>query len=82
MDGRILLLLRQVDDFCIGCTDKQDAKNIYNLIVTTTSLPLVHVNDPDPDLSNDELVTLQLKEQNRNSDYPYVNSTKSKSKRE
>ena len=34
IEGRIILLLRQVDDFCIGCTDKQDAKNIYNLIGT------------------------------------------------
>ena len=29
--GRIILLLRQVDDFCCGCTVEQDAKNIYNL---------------------------------------------------
>ena len=34
IDGRIILLLRQVDDFCVRCTDKQDAKNIYNLIGT------------------------------------------------
>ena len=25
---RVILLLRQVDDFCTGCTDEQDAKNI------------------------------------------------------
>ena len=28
------MLLCQVDDFCIGCTEEQDAKNIYNLIGT------------------------------------------------
>ena len=28
------MLVRQVDDFCTGCTDKQDVKNIYNLIST------------------------------------------------
>ena len=34
IDERIILLLRQVDDFCCACTDEQDAKNIYNLIGT------------------------------------------------
>ena len=34
IDGRVILLLRQVDDFCCGCTNEQDAKNIYNLIGT------------------------------------------------
>ena len=34
IDGRIILLLRQADDFCCSCTDEQDAKNIYNLIGT------------------------------------------------
>ena len=37
--------------------------------ITTTSISLVQVNDPAPDLSENELVTLQLKEQNRNSDF-------------
>lgn len=30
--GGIILLLSQVDDFCTGCTDEEDAKNIYSLI--------------------------------------------------
>ena len=34
IDGCIILLLRQVDDFCTVCTDKQNTKNIYNLIGT------------------------------------------------
>ena len=34
IEVRTILLLRQVDDFCTGCTDEQDAKNIYNLIGT------------------------------------------------
>ena len=34
IEGRTILLLRQVDDFCTGCTEEQDAKNIYNLIGT------------------------------------------------
>ena len=34
IEGRILLLLHQVDDFCCECTVEQDAKNIYNLIGT------------------------------------------------
>ena len=34
IEGRTILLLRQVDNFCTGCTDEQDAKNIYNLIGT------------------------------------------------
>ena len=32
IEGHTILLLRQVDDFCIKCTDEQDAKNIFNLI--------------------------------------------------
>ena len=32
IEGRAILLLRQVDDFCCACTVEQDAKNIYNLI--------------------------------------------------
>ena len=34
IEGRIILLLRQVDEFCWACTVEQDAKNIYNLIGT------------------------------------------------
>lgn len=31
--GRVVLLLRQFDNFCINCTDEhQDVKNIYSLI--------------------------------------------------
>ena len=37
--------------------------------ITTTSISSVHVNDPTTNLPDDELVTLQLKEQNRNSDF-------------
>lgn len=29
--GRVILLLRQVDNFCTRCFDKQNAKNVYNL---------------------------------------------------
>ena len=34
IDGCIILLLRQVDDFCCACTREQDAKDIYNIIGT------------------------------------------------
>ena len=34
IEGRTLLLLCQVNDFCYACTVEQDAKNIYNLIGT------------------------------------------------
>ena len=34
IEGRTLLLLRQVDEFYCACTDEQDAKNVYNLIGT------------------------------------------------
>ena len=37
--------------------------------ITTTSVSSVQVTDPTPVLSDDELVTLQLKEQNQNSDF-------------
>ena len=37
--------------------------------VTTTDLSSVYVNSPDPDLSDDKLVTLQLKDQNPNNDF-------------
>ena len=37
--------------------------------ITTTNASSVQVKDPTPDLSDDELVSLQLKEQNRNSDF-------------
>ena len=40
IEGRILLLLRQVIDFCYACTVKQDAKNIYNLIGTKIQFQL------------------------------------------
>ena len=33
-EGRALLLLRQLDNFCCACADEQDTKNIYNLIGT------------------------------------------------
>ena len=34
IEGRTLLLLRQVDDFRCACTVEQDLTNIYNLIGT------------------------------------------------
>ena len=34
IEGCIIFLLRQVDNFCCACTDKQDVKNIYILIGT------------------------------------------------
>ena len=37
--------------------------------ITTTHISLVHVNNPATDLSDDELVTLQLKDQNPNNDF-------------
>ena len=37
--------------------------------ITTTGLSSVHVNSPTPDLSNDKLVTLQLKDKNPNNDF-------------
>ena len=166
IEARTILLLCQVNNFCIRCTEEQDAKNIYNLIgtkiqfqseqekgdvpfeylglvtdyngtdlvqtkkyvemncsnyinrflkshgwdvasdkpdaspttvtnsrgwdrwmkdheeckadnvehapaasITTTGISSVHVNDPPPNLSDDELVTLQLKDQNPNNDF-------------
>ena len=37
--------------------------------ITTTGLSSVHVNSPAPNLSDDELVTLQLKDKNPNNDF-------------
>ena len=37
--------------------------------ITTTGLSSIHVNSPAPDLSDDKLVTLQLKDQNLNNDF-------------
>ena len=34
----VILLLHQVDDFCTGCTDEQDAKDIFNLIQSKIQL--------------------------------------------
>ena len=38
--------------------------------ITTTGLFSVHINSPAPDLSNDKLVTLKLKDKNPNNDFP------------
>ena len=37
--------------------------------ITTSGLSSLHVNSPAPDLSNDKLVTLQLKDKNPNNDF-------------
>ena len=37
--------------------------------ITTTGLSSVHVNSPAPNLSNEELVTLKLKDKNPNNDF-------------
>ena len=34
IEGQVILILQQVDDFYTVCTNEQDAKNIYNLIGT------------------------------------------------
>ena len=58
------------------CKSQNDYKELNQNVehapaasITTTSVSSVQVPDPTPDLSDDELVTLQLKEQNQNSDF-------------
>lgn len=50
----------------------EEGSNIEHTLatsITTTSLSSIHVNSPAPDLSDDELVTLKLKDKNPNNDF-------------
>ena len=42
IEGHIIFLLCQVDDFCCLSTDEQDAKNIYNMIGTKIQFQSKH----------------------------------------
>ena len=62
--------------------DSTDVEHAPAASITTTGISSVHVNSPAPDLSNDELVTLQLKDKNPNNDFaPMLTLPKGKVKK-
>mmetsp|Transcript_48987 Transcript_48987/g.49742 ORF Transcript_48987/g.49742 Transcript_48987/m.49742 type:complete len:177 (+) Transcript_48987:844-1374(+) len=61
---------RRLADLANESTDVEHAPAAsVTTSITTTGLSSVHVNTPAPDLSDDELVTLQLKDKNINNEF-------------
>ena len=60
---------REWDKWMKAHKESSNTEHAPTASITTTGLSYVYVNSPTPDLSDDKLVTLQLKNKNINNDF-------------